>query len=83
MEFFIDEKTVTEAEFKEKVFSQLYINVAKGISNFVEADDYAEFLKLSPLNQTLVEIGVAKREARKYLDENEFEINSFRFKKEV
>lgn len=82
MEFFIDEKVVSEKDFNEKIFGQLFINVSQRIQDFIEYDEYKEYLKLSPMKQTLLEIGMAKKEALKYNNQKEFEINGFRFKKE-
>jgi hypothetical protein len=77
MKYFIDEKEVSQTEFKEKIYSQCLINVSQKDKSI-----YQDYNKLTPFEMTLADNLLARNEAKQYENQMEFSINGFRFKRE-
>lgn len=81
MKYYIDEKEVTEQEFKEKIWSQCIIHIINNHDAYFKEMKHL-YNQLSPLEKTLGDYMMGKKEMQKYENQKEFEINGFRFKRE-
>jgi cytoplasmic iron level regulating protein YaaA (DUF328/UPF0246 family) len=81
MKYFIDKKEVDEKKFKQEIINRCLIKADKGEIKLND-DEKKIYKKANPLEKTLFECMIAKKEAKKYEDLNEFHLMGYIFKKE-
>ena len=82
MRYFIDEREVSEEEYKEKLRSQLYILITENVSNFLNSEEKRAFNNLSEFEKELAYHKITRKNFDKYYALEQQELRNYRFKKE-
>ena len=82
MRYFIDDREVTEEEYKEKLRSQLYILITENVSDFLSSEENRILNNLSEFEKELAYHKVTRKNFEKYYALEQQELRNYRFKKE-